>query len=245
MKGFELTGKVGIVTGGCSGIGQVIVETLVAEGALVVVFDLTPEHAPAGAALALKVDVADEQAVSAAFSAIDEKFDRLDFLVNNAGIDIETVPSEEWLPDPLDKTIEVDLKGVYHCMRHAITRMRRQKSGSIVNIGSVASIVGTPTRPVYAASKHAVIGLTRTAGIQFGPDNIRTNAVCPGGTRTALLERVMTDNPQLREHIAVSTPMRRLAEPVEIADAVLWLLSSRSSFVNGAVIPVDGGYTSA
>lgn len=245
MKGFELAGKVGVVTGGCSGIGKVIVETLVAEGASVVVFDLTPDDAPVGTTLALKVDVSDEQAVGEAFAALEARFGRLDFLVNNAGIDIETVPSEEWLAAPLDKTIEVDLKGVYHCMRHAITQMRQSKSGSIVNIGSVASTVGTPTRPVYAASKHAVIGLTRTAAIQFGPENIRTNAVCPGGTRTELLERVMTDNPQLREQIAASTPMRRLAEPSEIADAVLWLVSARSSFVNGAVIPVDGGYTSA
>ncbi len=243
MKGFDLAGKVGVVTGGCSGIGRVIAEHLVAEGASVIVFDLAPDNAPEGSALSLRVDVSDEQAVADAFAVIDRQFDRCDFLVNNAGIDIETVPSEEWLSGPLDKTIEVDLKGVYHCMRHAITRMRKQKSGSIVNIGSVASIVGTPTRPVYAASKHAVLGLTRTASAQFGPENIRTNAICPGGTRTDLLERVMTDNPQLRDHIVASNPMRRLAEPSEIADAVLWLVSSRSSFVNGAVIPVDGGYT--
>ncbi|MFT4053633.1 MAG: SDR family oxidoreductase [Novosphingobium sp.] len=245
MKGFDLNGKIGVVTGGCSGIGRVIAETLVAEGAAVIVFDLAPETAPAGVALALKVDVSHEPTVAAAFGEIDKHFKRIDFLVNNAGIDIETVPSEEWLPDPLDRTIEVDLKGVYHCMRHAVTRMRWESKGSIVNIGSVASVVGTPTRPVYAASKHAVIGLTRTAAVQFGPDNIRTNAVCPGGTRTELLEKVMTDNPGLREQIAASNPLKRLAEPAEIADAVLWLVSDRSSYVNGAVVPVDGGYTAA
>jgi NAD(P)-dependent dehydrogenase (short-subunit alcohol dehydrogenase family) len=130
-------------------------------------------------------------------------------------------------------------------MRHAITRMLPRGVGSIVNLGSVAALVGTATRPAYAASKHAVVGLTRTAGIQFGPNNIRTNVVCPGGTRTDLMERVMTDNPELRELILSSNPMRRLAEPSEIADAVAWLVSPRSSFVNGAVIPVDGGYTAA
>jgi NAD(P)-dependent dehydrogenase (short-subunit alcohol dehydrogenase family) len=245
MTGWGLDGKVGIVTGGASGIGLSIAETLAREGASVVVFDLSPASAPESAALSLEVDVSDESAVAAAFRAVDDRFDRLDFLVNNAGIDIETVPSPEWLADPLDRTIEVDLKGVYHCMRHAISRMRRHKSGSIVNIGSVAALVGTATRPVYAASKHAAVGLTRTAGIEFGADNIRTNIVCPGGTRTALLEKVMTDNPELREQILASNPMRRLAEPSEIADAVAWLVSPRSSFVNGAVIPVDGGYTAA
>jgi NAD(P)-dependent dehydrogenase (short-subunit alcohol dehydrogenase family) len=245
MTGLGLDGKVGVVTGGASGIGLAIVETLLNEGATVVVFDLSPATAPESVALALDVDVSDEPAVAAAFRVVDDRFERLDFLVNNAGIDIETVPSPEWLADPLDRTIEVDVKGVYHCMRHAITRMRREGSGAIVNIGSVAALVGTATRPVYAASKHAVVGLTRTAGIEFGPDNIRTNVVCPGGTRTALLEKVMTDNPDLREQIVRSNPMGRLAEPSEIADVVAWLVSPRSSFVNGAVIPVDGGYTAA
>jgi NAD(P)-dependent dehydrogenase (short-subunit alcohol dehydrogenase family) len=243
VSGWGLDGTVGVVTGGASGIGFAIVETLSREGATVVVFDLNPDAAPASAALTLGVDVSDEPAVAAAFRAVDERFGRLDFLVNNAGIDIETVPSVEWLADPLDRTLEVDVKGVYHCMRHAITLMRRNGRGSIVNMGSVAAVVGTATRPVYAASKHAIVGLTRTAGIEFGPDNIRTNVVCPGGTRTALLEKVMTDNPELRELMLSSNPMRRLAEPSEIADAVAWLVSPRSSFVNGAVIPVDGGYT--
>lgn len=243
MTGWELDGMVGIVTGGASGIGLAIVETLTREGASVVVFDLNASGAPEAAVLALQVDVSDEPAVAAAFAIVDERFERLDFLVNNAGIDIETVPSPEWLQGPLDRTIDVDVKGVYHCMRHALRRMRPQKNGSIVNIGSVAALVGTATRPAYAASKHAVVGLTRTAGIEFGPDNIRTNIVCPGGTRTALLEQVMTDNPELRERILRSNPMRRLAEPSEIADAVAWLVSPRSSFVNGAVIAVDGGFS--
>jgi NAD(P)-dependent dehydrogenase (short-subunit alcohol dehydrogenase family) len=245
MSGWELEGKIGIVTGGSSGIGLAIVETLVREGAQVVVFDIKPESAPHSAAFVLKVDVADASAVEAAFRVFDEHFDRLDFLVNNAGIDIETVPSEEWLAEPLDRTIEVDVKGVYHCMRQAVARMRPRNSGSIVNLGSVAAMVGVPTRPAYGASKHAVVGLTRTAGIQFGEYNIRTNVVCPGGTRTELLEKVMRDNPSLREQIVKSSPMRRLAEPSEIADAIAWLVSPRSSFVNGAVIPVDGGYTAA
>jgi NAD(P)-dependent dehydrogenase (short-subunit alcohol dehydrogenase family) len=245
VTGWGLGGSVGIVTGGASGIGRAIVEMLTGEGAVVAVFDLQPAGAPPSAALAIEVDVSDEAAVAAAFVAFDQRFDRLDFLVNNAGIDIETVPSEEWQDGPLQRTIDVDIKGTYHCMRHAIARMRPRSAGSIVNLGSVAALVGTATRPVYAASKHAVVGLTRTASIQFGPDNIRTNVICPGGTRTDLLEQVMTDNPALREQIKSSNPMRRLAEPSEIADAVAWLVSPRSSFVNGAVIPVDGGYTAA
>ncbi len=123
--------------------------------------------------------------------------------------------------------------------------MRKNGGGAIVNIGSVAAIVGTPTRPAYAASKHALVGLTRTAAIQFGPDAIRTNIVCPGGTRTPLAEQGMVDDPDLRARILATCPLRRLAEPSEIAQAVLWLASSSASYVNGAVIPVDGGYTAA
>ena len=245
MSGLDMKGKVGIVTGGSQGIGRACVDALAEQGAQVIVFDLAPENAPAAAALALKVNVADSASIDAAFKQVAEKFGRVDFLINNAGIDIETEPSEEWLSAPFGKTLDVNLSGAYHCMRQAIVLMRKNGGGSIVNIGSVAAIIGTPTRPAYAASKHALVGLTRTAAIQFGPDNIRTNIVCPGGTRTPLMEQVMSDNPMLRDHIAASCPLRRLAEPAEIAQAVLWLASGSSSYVNGAVIPVDGGYTAA
>ena len=245
MSGLDMKGKVGIVTGGSQGIGRACVEALAEQGAQVVVFDLAPESAPKAAALALKVNVADSASIDAAFKQVTEKFGRVNFLINNAGIDIETEPSDEWLSAPFGKTLDVNLAGAFHCMRKAVALMRKNGGGSIVNIGSVAAIVGTPTRPAYAASKHALVGLTRTAAIQFGPDNIRTNIVCPGGTRTPLMEQVMNDNPMLRDHIAASCPLRRLAEPSEIAQAVLWLASGSSSYVNGAVIPVDGGYTAA
>lgn len=245
MSGLDMKGKVGIVTGGSQGIGRACVEALAEQGAQVVVFDLAPESAPEAAALALKVNVADSASIDAAFKHVAEKFGRVDFLINNAGIDIETEPSDEWLSAPFGKTLDVNLAGAFHCMRKAVALMRKNGGGSIVNIGSVAAIVGTPTRPAYAASKHALVGLTRTAAIQFGPDNIRSNIVCPGGTRTPLMEQVMNDNPMLRDHIAASCPLRRLAEPSEIAQAVLWLASGSSSYVNGAVIPVDGGYTAA
>jgi NAD(P)-dependent dehydrogenase (short-subunit alcohol dehydrogenase family) len=245
MSGLDMKGKVGIVTGGSQGIGRACVEALAEQGAQVVVFDLAPESAPEAAALALKVNVADSASIDAAFKQVTEKFGRVNFLINNAGIDIETEPSDEWLSAPFGKTLDVNLAGAFHCMRKAVALMRKNGGGSIVNIGSVAAIVGTPTRPAYAASKHALVGLTRTAAIQFGPDNIRSNIVCPGGTRTPLMEQVMNDNPMLRDHIAASCPLRRLAEPSEIAQAVLWLASGSSSYVNGAVIPVDGGYTAA
>jgi len=241
----EMTGKVGIVTGGSRGIGRACVELLVARGATVIVADRDPDPHFTASPHAIALDVVDAKAVERAFAEVGAQFGQLDFAVNNAGVDAETVPSEEWLAEPLDATLDINLSGVFHCMRQEIALMRRSGGGSIVNIGSVAAVVGTPTRPLYAASKHAVVGLTRTAAIQFGPDNIRTNIVCPGGTRTALLEQVMTDDPRLREHIVATCPLRRLAEPSEIAEAVAWLASSRSSFVNGAVLPVDGGYTAA
>lgn len=245
MSGLDMRGRVGVVTGGSQGIGRACVEALAAQGARVVVFDLRPEDAPGVAAMVLKVDVADAAAVEAAFIQVVEKFGRLDFAVNNAGIDIETEPAQEWIAAPFAGTIGVNLGGVFHCMRQEIALMRRSGGGSIVNIGSVAALVGTPARPAYTASKHALVGLTRTAAIQFGPDNIRTNIVCPGGTRTPLAEQGMIDDPTLRERIVATCPLRRLAEPAEIAQAVLWLASSSASYVNGAVIPVDGGYTAA
>jgi NAD(P)-dependent dehydrogenase (short-subunit alcohol dehydrogenase family) len=150
MSAFDLEGKVGIVTGGGSAIGLAIAETLAAAGARAVVFDVDHATASESVALALAVDVSEEAAVADAFGVADERFGRLDFLVNNAGIDIETVPSPEWLADPFDRTIEVDVKGVYHCMRHAIARMRRQQSGSIVNIGTEGRSPsrGRPVLPV-------------------------------------------------------------------------------------------------
>lgn len=243
MSSSDLAGKVGVVTGGRQGIGRACVDALVAAGATVVVLDCGTGEAVPGAALTLAVDVTDADAIGAAFARIDSAFGRLDFAVNNAGIDIETEPAVEWRAEPLDLTLDVNLKGVYHCMRQELSLMRCQGGGSIVNIGSVAAIVGTPTRAAYAASKHGVVGLTRSAALEFGKDNVRTNVVCPGGTRTPLLEKVMTDNPMLREHIAATCPLGRLAEPSEIAEAVLWLASPKSSYVNGAVLPVDGGYT--
>lgn len=245
MSGLDMTGRVGVVTGGSQGIGRACVDALSAQGARVVVFDLRPEDAPAAAAMALAVDVADARAVELAFAQVVEQLGRLDFAVNNAGIDIETEPAEEWLAAPFAGTLAVNLGGVYHCMRQEVAWMRKNGGGSIVNIGSVAALVGTPTRPAYTASKHALVGLTRTAAIQFGPDGIRTNIVCPGGTRTPLAEQGMIDDPKLRARIIATCPLRRLAEPAEIAQAVLWLASSSASYVNGAVIAVDGGYTAA
>lgn len=242
---MDLSGKIGIVTGGSEGIGRACVEALAKQGATVVVLDISPHAHGAAVALALPVDVSDGAAVEAAFATIKGKFGKLDFAVNNAGIDIETKPSEEWLDAPLNRTLDVNLRGVYHCMRHEIALMRRNGGGSIVNIGSVAAMVGVPTRPVYGASKHALVGLTRTAAVQFGPEKIRTNIVCPGGVRTALLEKVMIDNPVLRDGIINACPMRRLAEVSDVAEAVLWLVSAKSGYVNGAVLPVDGGVTAA
>ncbi len=245
MSGLDLGGRVGVVTGGSQGIGRACVEALAARGARVAVFDLRPEDAPDAAAMALEVNVADTAAVEAAFADVVERLGRLDFGVNNAGIDVETEPSEEWHAAPFGTTVDVNLGGVYHCMREEVAAMRRGGGGAIVNIGSVAAIVGTPTKPAYAASKHALVDLTRTAAIQFGPDGIRTNIVCPGGTLTPLAEQGMKDDPKLRKRIIATCPLGRLAEPAEIAQAVLWLVSDCASYVNGAVIPVDGGYTAA
>ena len=247
-----LRGQVALITGGGRGIGAATAQALARKGAHVVIasrsaaeLDATVLQLRAAglAASARVLDVADEAAVDAVFSDIAATLGRLDILVNNAGIMDRFLPVGELTDDVWNRVFAVNVNGPMYTMRRAIPIMLEQGGGVIVNVSSAAGLGGGFAGAAYTASKHAVVGLTRTAGIEFGKDNIRTNVVCPGGTRTDLLEKVMSDNPVLRDHIVASCPMRRLAEPAEIADAVLWLVSPRSSFVNGAVVPVDGGYT--
>ena len=239
-----LADKVGVITGATNGIGRACVDLFLAEGATVIALDLVGPEAPMeGVAAFYRVDVSDPASVERAFADIRGRFDRLDFAVNNAGVTLEGEPTPEWTDTHYGRTIAINLDGVYRCMREEVAMMRPARRGSIVNLGSVAAMVGVPHLPAYAATKHGVVGMSKSAALQFGPDNIRTNVVCPGSTRTAMMEGVMVAKPELREHVVSVCPLRRMAEPREIAEAILWLASDRSSYVNGAVIPVDGGFT--
>lgn len=247
----DLDGKVVIVTGAAGGIGRAAVLAFAQAGARVVAADLDEAGAMAVAqqardagaqALAVAVDVTRSASVQAMVAAAVAQFGRLDAAFNNAGVELEGVATAEADEDVFDRTIAVNLRGVFLCMKHQIAQMLAQGGGgAIVNTASVAGLVGAATMPAYAASKHGVVGLTKSAALEYARRGIRVNAVCPGVVRTAMTERAIAQRPEREAFIAGLHPMGRIAEPAEIAATALWLCSPAASFVTGQALAVDGG----
>jgi NAD(P)-dependent dehydrogenase (short-subunit alcohol dehydrogenase family) len=243
-------GLVALVTGGGDGIGRAASLLFARRGARVVVTDRNADTAAqtaeligrtGGTAMALGVDVTDNDAVAGMIDATLERFGRLDCAFNNAGV---ALPGDgEWSEEVARLTVEVNLFGVHACIRHEVSAMLRNGGGTIVNTASLAGFVGSRTvyQPAYTASKHAVIGLTKSAALQYVRQNIRVNALCPGVTHTAMVEGVMATSPAVRQALENHSPMGRLAKPEEMAEAAIWLCSSKSSFVNAHALVVDGG----
>jgi NAD(P)-dependent dehydrogenase (short-subunit alcohol dehydrogenase family) len=247
----DLTGKVAIVTGASTGIGRAAVLALAAEGAAVVVADIDDARGEqvaseindkGGTALFVRTDVADDASVAAMVSETVARFGGLDVAVNNAGIEGTPAPTSECTPENWQRTLAVNLSGTWSCMRHEIPRMLERGGGSIVNMSSVAGLVGFATIPAYVASKHGVVGLTKTAALEYAEQGIRVNAVCPGVIDTEMVERFTGGQPDAEAAMLATEPVGRLGRPEEIADAVVWLASDRSSFVTGQAIAVDGGF---
>ncbi len=188
-------------------------------------------------------DVSDNNAVQKMVEHIINTYGRLDCAFNNAGVQTPQRPMAEITYDEFDKTVAVDLKGVWNCMKFEIEQMLKQGGGSIVNTSSQGGITGFPGQAAYIACKHAVIGLTRTASIDYASKNIRINAVLPGCILTPMAKDLVERNPKLAQEIVRDIPKGRFGEPVEIAHAVMWLCSPYASFVDGAAISVDGGFT--
>ena len=244
---------VALVTGGGSGIGRSVALAFHEAGASVAVADVDRSGAAetqamieraGGKALAIVADVADPEAVERMVAAVIERFGRLDFAANCAGIGSCAVPTADHEKDVWDRTLAINLTGVWLCMKHEIKQMLRQGGGVIVNIASGAGLVAVPFASAYVASKHGVVGLTRAAAIEYTKLGIRINAICPGYIRTPMSLKSMAETPGLTEEIAASSmPIGRVGEPREVADAVMWLCSGQASFMVGAAIPVDGGYT--
>jgi NAD(P)-dependent dehydrogenase (short-subunit alcohol dehydrogenase family) len=245
-----LEDKVALVTGGASGIGRASVLAMAREGARVLVCDLDEERGEATAAEASRcgpparfqrTDVTRDADVAAAVAATLGAFGRLDCAVNNAGITgagglVQDLSLESW-----SATLAINLTSVFLCLKHEIPAMLRQGRGAIVNMASGAGVVAVPGLAHYCASKHGVLGLTKTAAVENARTGVRVNAVCPGATDTPMLRGSMAQSPQIEKMILASTPAGRLGLAEEIAEAVVWLCSDRASFVNGEAMLVDGG----
>jgi NAD(P)-dependent dehydrogenase (short-subunit alcohol dehydrogenase family) len=250
MKGL-VDGKSVLVTGAGSGIGRATALLLAEEGARVMVADIDAAGseetcrqvtAAGGEARSITLDIAQPQDVLKAVQQTVAAFGRLDGAVNNAGIDPEASVTSPWEEEVYDKVTRVNGRGMFLCLKYELAQLLQQPTGgSIVNVGSVASFGGFPGRPGYVANKHAVIGLTRTAAIEGAAKKIRVNAVCPGGTLTPL----MGNDPRVIAFVEENSPIRRLATAREIAEPIVWLISDRSSYVNGHGLVVDGGVLAA
>ncbi|MFC7514868.1 SDR family oxidoreductase [Herbaspirillum sp. GCM10030257] len=252
MTGKTFAGKSVLVTGGGSGIGRAAALSFAAEGARVAVSDVDATGGEqtvslvaqaGGEAIFIRADVSQSAQVQAMIDAVVSRFGRLDCAFNNAGIEIEHQPLAESDEATFDRIMNVNVKGVWLCMKHEIAQMLKQGGGSIVNTASVAGLVGAPTQPIYAGSKHAVVGMTKTAAAEYGRAGIRINAVCPGVIRTPMMDRAIEREPRRQKMIEKIHPIGRLGEAQEIANAALWLLSDSASFVTGHQLAVDGGLT--
>ena len=252
----ELADKVALVTGSTAGIGKAVAIGLAGQGCRVVVNGtnvangtsvVNEIYAAGGEAIFVAADVTDAAAVERLIGAAVDTYGRLDLACNNAGHEgwgpvTHTYPEDVW-----DATMALNLTGTFLCMKHELAQMMSQPQvnptrGAIVNVSSIAGMVGGGS-PAYNASKHGMIGLTRQAGIHYADKGIRINAINPAVTKTPMLDRFMEDEPDVVPTWAAMHPIGRFAEPSEMFDAVAWLLSDHSSFVVGAAVPIDGGWT--
>jgi NAD(P)-dependent dehydrogenase (short-subunit alcohol dehydrogenase family) len=245
----EFSNKVAIVTGAGSGIGAEVVRLLREQGARVVAVDLRPgdveESGTAGKLVRLTGDVALESTAEAYAKTAIEAFGRVDVMINNAGVPLQRA-LHETTPDEWDRTLDVNVKSIYWSARVVIPIMKRQGAGLFLNTGSISSVVGIEGQGAYAASKGAVIQLTRQMAIEYARDGIRANAVCPGTVDTPLLHTAaaqMPDPAAFLKGLADAHPIGRIASAEEIARFVVFLSSDHARFINGAVLMIDGGYT--
>jgi NAD(P)-dependent dehydrogenase (short-subunit alcohol dehydrogenase family) len=248
----SFAGKVALVTGAGSGIGLATAQAFAEAGASVVLADSREDTvraategltASGGKALAVRCDVTDDAQVASMIARTVATFGRLDAAFNNAGVMQRRVDTAEISDDEWDRVMAINLRGVWSCMKHELRQMLRNGGGAIVNNSSIGGVVGNPGLAAYHAAKHGVLGLTKTAALEYATKGIRINAVCPGSINTPMAHSLTGGDPKVLAELVEAAPIGRLGEPEEIAAAVLWLCSGDSSYVIGHSLLVDGGYT--
>jgi NAD(P)-dependent dehydrogenase (short-subunit alcohol dehydrogenase family) len=248
--GFE--NKVALVTGAGSGMGLAAAQAFASEGAAVVLADMnetaarnaTERLVAAGhKAIAIACDVTDEVQVKSMIEQTVSKFGRLDMAFNNAGVQSLAAETADATSEEFDRVNAINLRSVWLCMKYELLQMRTQGSGAIVNNSSIGGLIGIPGRAIYHATKHGVLGLTKSAALEYATRGIRINAVCPGAIETPMVADMIAKEPETMKDILKEQPIGRLGRPEEVASAVLWLCSSEASFVIGQALAVDGGYT--
>ncbi|MBF6637237.1 SDR family oxidoreductase [Rouxiella silvae] len=244
--------QVALVTGAAAGMGFAAAKAFAEAGASVSLADVNGEAVKKAAeklvaagyeAIGIECNVADIGQVESMIEQTVSTFGRLDFAFNNAGVQSPVAETADADPKDYDFVMDVNLRGIWNCMKFELIQMRKKGSGAIVNNSSLGGLVGIAERGIYHASKHGVVGLTKSAGLEYAHKGIRINAVCPGIIETPMVSGMLESQPEAMAELMKEVPMRRLGRAEEVADAVMWLCSPASSFVIGHALPVDGGYT--
>jgi NAD(P)-dependent dehydrogenase (short-subunit alcohol dehydrogenase family) len=252
MNSGRFNGKVVLVTGGSSGIGKAVALGFAREGAAVIIAARRTAEGEAavdsitsagGVGRYIPADVSRAEDVERLFNTIAASFPRLDIAINNAGNAELPLPFHEQPEETFDRVMNTSVKGVWLCLKAEIARMLPNGEGTIINMSSIAGVVGTPGAAIYTASKHAVIGLTKAVALEYAKSGIRVNAICPGAVETPALRGYFDQNPEVEKMMINRHPVGRLATPEEIAASILWLASEEARFMTGQQLIIDGGYT--